>query len=164
MFANKGITVIFSTIIFTLSSSIAFAAEKSSASFAGWPILVLIAAIFIFRKKIFAETVVQEPETEKQVEPEKVKEKPAVSVAPTPEKTKTEKAATKPKAQSSSGDIDLTEDGKRCQAGTAKGSQCKRTNTLETASIKIDGATYQLTVCSQHNNDSLKPYSKLIKK
>lgn len=164
MFANKGITVIFSTIIFTLSSSIAFAAEKTSASFAGWPILVLIAAIFIFRKKIFAETSDQESETEKPVKPEKVKEESAASPTPTQEKTKKEKATAKPKVQSSSGDIDLTEDGKRCQAGTAKGSQCKRTNTLETASLEIDGSTYQLTVCSQHNNDSLKPHSKLIKK
>lgn len=169
MFANKGVTVLFSTITFILSSSVALAAENSSASFAGWPILALLAAVFIFRKKIFAETTVEESETKQKVEVKtKIVEKK--TTVPAEEKTKTEtkkvttqaKAATKTKSNSNS--IDLNDDSEQCQASTAKGTRCKRTNTLEKTSVIIDGTTYQLTVCSQHNNDSLKPYSKLMKK
>jgi len=167
MFANKGVTAVLSTIIFTLSSSFALAAESSSAAFAGWPILALFAVVAIFRKKIFTGTTLQEsePETKKQVKTKSVSKK---STPPAQKKTTKKAAATKaeaqPKEKNSPGTIDLTDEGKQCQASTAKGTQCKRTNTLEKKSIKIDGTTYQLTVCSQHNNDSLKPYSKLIKK
>lgn len=165
MFANKGVTVIFCAITFTLSSSLAFAAQNSNASFAGWPLLVLFAAIFIFRKKIFADTSGQESETEQPTYSSDVKEDPAAVVA-IQEESKPKKAATKAKtkAKNSPNIIDLTEDGKQCQASTTKGSRCKRTNTLVNTKLEIDGTTYQITVCSQHNNDSLKAYSKLIKK
>ncbi len=163
MFANKGVTVIFCAITFTLSSSLAFAAQNSNASFAGWPLLALFVAIFIFRKKIFADTSGQESETEQPTHSSDVKEEPAAVVA-IQEESKPKKAATKAKEKNSPNIIDLTEDGKQCQASTTKGSRCKRTNTLVNTKIEIDGTTYQLTVCNQHNNDSLKPYSKLIKK
>ncbi len=165
MFANKGITVLSSTLIFTLSSSNVYAAEGSSSAFAGWPLLLFIAIVIIFRKKIFSDDVFQESpikETEKKTEVIKEAKPAPTESAQKPEKT--EKPTSKAKPKNSSDTIDLTGDGKQCQAGTAKGTRCKRTNTLDTASIKIEGATYQITVCSQHNNKNLKPYSKLIKK
>lgn len=52
---------------------------------------------------------------------------------------------------------------KRCQGGTAKGDQCKRTSNLKTIQRTINGKKYRLTACSQHNNDSFKPYNGFIK-
>jgi hypothetical protein len=163
MFANKGITILLSTLIFTLSSSIVYAAEDSNSAVAGWPLLVFIAIVVIFRKKIFSNDAFQEPPIKE------VEKKAAAVVIETKAKSaqkpeKKEKPTSKAKPKSSSDSIDLTEDGKQCQASTAKGTRCKRTNTLDTASIKIEEVTYQVTVCSQHNNKNLKPYSKLIKK
>lgn len=52
---------------------------------------------------------------------------------------------------------------KRCQGGTAKGDQCKRTSNLKTIQRTINGKKYRLSACSQHNNDSFKPYNGFIK-
>ena len=98
-----------------------------------------------------------------------VKKKPA----PAPKRA-AKSAATKPapakKAQATkvaskavaSGTIDLSKEMTQCQAGTAKGTQCKRTAQLSKIQRTVNKKKYQFTVCSQHDNKSFKPYDNLI--
>jgi len=163
-----------------LSSNVALAVDKtgSSSSIAAWPLILLVVIIIVFRKKIFAEAT-PEPEHQEEAEaPEPAKPAPAAKQEPvkpeavkqapaepqvTKKETPAKKPASKPKAKAASGPIDLMTDGKQCQASTAKGTRCKRTTTLENITTTVDGKTYQLTVCTQHNNDKLKIFSELLK-
>lgn len=175
MMIKTGISILLSAIVMALSPNIAMAVEKtgSSSSIAAWPLVVLVVVILIFRKKIFAEATPepehQEPDAPEPAKPAAVKQE-AVKQAPAkPQATKKEtpakKPASKPKAKAkvTSGTIDLTGDGKQCQASTTKGTRCKRTTTLENITTTANGKTYQVTVCSQHNNDKLKIFSELLK-
>jgi hypothetical protein len=175
MAIKKYLITLLSTTIVALSSEIAIAADGTSndSSFAGWPLLALFAAVIIFRKKLFAEATAHPPESDHQetavpevAVPEIVAEKVQETVkkpATKPVKKPAKKAAAKTKAEETSNNVDLTNGGNQCQASTAKGTRCKRTTSLENASVKIDNTTYQLTVCKQHNNKSIKPFSELLK-
>ena len=167
-----------------LSPNIAMAVEKtgSSSSIAAWPLILLVVLIIVFRKKIFAEAtpepehheeaeapeaakpaaVKQEPVKQESVKQEAVKKTPAKPKA-TKKATPTKKPASKAKTKATSDPIDLTDDSKQCQASTTKGTRCKRTTSLENITATVDGKTYQLTVCTQHNNDKLKIFSELLK-
>ncbi len=164
---KKYVTTLLSTTIVALSSELAIAADGAGddSSFAGWPLLVLLAIVLIFRKNLFAEATAHPPESDHQetaapevASPEIVAEKVQETV-----KKPAKKAVAKTKSTKTTDNIDLTDGGNQCQASTAKGTRCKRTTTLENASVKIDNTTYQLTVCKQHNNKSLKPFSELVK-
>ena len=177
MAIKQYVTTLVCTTIIALSSTIAIAAENTSddSSFAGWPLLVLFAAVIIFRKKLFAEATAHPPEQDHQetavpetvtATPEIVEEKITETVTkPTakPVKNPAKKATAKTKVEKKTDSIDLTDDGSQCQASTAKGTRCKRTTNLENATVKIDNKTYQLTVCKQHNTKSLKPFAELLK-
>lgn len=98
--------------------------------------------------------------------------KPVVAKKPAPakkrapaKKAKPKPAAAAPKkaASKTSGIIDISIN-TRCQAGTAKGTQCKRTSQLTQIQRTINKQKYKLTVCSQHDISSFKPYDGLIKK
>lgn len=148
-----------SSIIFSFNSSIAIAAENTSpyTSFPGWPLLLLFALILIFRKKIFVDESLNQP----RAEPLNTEEKQ--ETASFSEETPSEKdPVDEQKYNISSPIINISNDN-QCQASTAKGTRCKRTTTLEKTSITIANKTYQLTICSQHNNEKLKPFPRLIK-
>jgi len=184
MMTKTGISILLSVIVMALSPNIAMAVDTagSSSSIAAWPLILLVILIIVFRKKIFAEATPepehheeagtpeaakpvaakQEPVKQEAVKQEAVKKAPAKPQA-AKKATPAKKPASKPKAKAASGLIDLTTDGKQCQASTAKGTRCKRTTTLENITTTVDGKTYQLTVCTQHNNDKLKIFSELLK-
>lgn len=159
MTTNKPTIVTLSSIIFSFNSNIATAAESTNivTSFPGWPLLLLLALVLIFRKKIF----VDESEIQQSTEPLNKEEQQ--ETASFSEETPSEKnPVDEQKTKTSSSNIDISNDN-QCQASTAKGTRCKRTTTLEKTNITITNKTYQLTVCSQHNNKKLKPFPELIK-
>ena len=181
MIIKTGISILLSTIVMALSSNIAMAVENSgsSSSIAAWPLVLFIVIVIIFRKKIFAEAT-PEPEHQEEAEApepakpaaakkETVKKEVVKKAAAQPQATKKETPAKKPatkakeKPKTASSIIDLTGDGKQCQASTTKGTRCKRTTTLENTTATVEGKTYKLTVCTQHNNDKLKIFSDLLK-
>jgi hypothetical protein len=82
----------------------------------------------------------------------------AKKAKPKPAAAAQKKAA--PKAASGTTDISINT---RCQAGTAKGTQCKRSSQLTQIQRTINKQKYKVTVCSQHDNSSFKPYDGLIK-
>lgn len=90
--------------------------------------------------------------------------------SPKKEKSKEVKKAKKKKTQKIEKDkpakskelIDLSKDASRCQASTSKGSQCKRSNSLETIQRTINKQKYKFSVCSQHKSDDFKPYAELL--
>ncbi len=145
---NKGIVITFSTAIITLNSDVLIAAEDASSSFLPpiWPLLAVVIIMVVFRKQLNCNP------------PLDLDEKP---VAPVVAADLTEEVKTS--APEAEGDIDLKDGLNRCQASTSKGARCKRETSLENTSISIEGKTYLLTVCSQHNTKKLKPYLGLIK-
>jgi hypothetical protein len=50
----------------------------------------------------------------------------------------------------------------RCQAATSKGKQCSRTSNTTKIQRTINKKKYHFTVCSQHNNDSFKPFPDFV--
>jgi len=140
MHTKKTITITLFTTIASLNSSALMAADDSASSFLPpiWPLLALVIIMIVFRKQLNCV-----PPFEPDTEVEKLTETTVTSDA---------------------GDtIDLKDNLKQCQASTAKGSRCKRVTTLEDTNISINGKTYSLTVCKQHNKADLKPFSELIK-
>jgi hypothetical protein len=77
-------------------------------------------------------------------------------------KAKAKRAAPAKKRTASAKKTSDATNTKRCQGGTAKGDQCKRTSNLKTIQRTINGKKYRLAACSQHNNDSFKPYNGFI--
>jgi len=146
---------------FTFSSEIALAAEENDAGFlvTAWPLIVLSIILVVFRKQLIIQATPEQHDSEHH-EPaiEETTATPVKKVAKkeTTKKQKKQKAAT-------SGTIDLKDDSGQCQAATAKGTRCKRSSSLEDATVSLNGKTYKLTVCSQHKNDSLHIFSDLIK-
>ncbi|MFW5443751.1 MAG: hypothetical protein ACKE51_05525 [Methylococcaceae bacterium] len=167
MAIKKYLPSLLSSTIIVLSSDIAIAAEKTSSgpSIAGWPLLLLLAVVVIFRKKLFAEATPQPSESDHQETAVQEAAPPEIAKEPVkaPAKKTAIKTVNKPKAEKKATSIDLKDDKNQCQASTAKGTRCKRTTSLENATVSIDNKTYQLTVCKQHNNKSLKPFSELLK-
>jgi hypothetical protein len=99
--------------------------------------------------------------TKKASKPVAKKSAPAKKRAPA-KKAKPAAAAPKKAAPKASGTTDISIN-TRCQAGTAKGTQCKRTSQLTQIQRTINKQKYKVTVCSQHDNSSFKPYDGLIK-
>lgn len=167
MFTKKIITTRLSIPFLALTSTSALAVENSTAdaTFAGWPLLALIATTILFRKKIFSE-VPNEIEKAKLLDTgDNRQTTPATKKSSTTPKKKDtkQKSKTTTKKMTDSSIIDLSNDN-QCQASTTKGTRCKRTTTLEKTSVTIDNKTYQLIICKQHNTDKLKPFSGLIQK
>lgn len=145
MITRNCLIVPLGALAITFSSEIALAIESTDTgqSIAMWPIIVAVAVLIILRKQLIAEATSQKQEHD---EPDAPKEKIKVE-------------ATKAKT----GNIDLKDGSGQCQANTVKGTRCRGKSNLTDASITIDGTSYDLTVCRQHNNDTIKPFSELIK-
>ncbi len=79
-----------------------------------------------------------------------------------PKSSPVAKKAEPKKATPTSARIDLSVDATQCQAGTARGGQCKRTKNLVKIQRTINKQKYTFLVCSQHHNESFKPYKGLI--
>lgn len=181
MLAKKSISAPIIAICISLNSANLFAAEESiSSMFPVWPFFAILFVILIFRKQLNCvpplaledEPVTDNPPEQTIAEPAEP-EAPATAIAEkhiTPEVSETETSAPiaipepEPEASPETEDnvIDLKDDS-QCQGSTAKGTRCKRKSALTDASITIDGITYLLSACRQHNNDQLKPYAGLIK-
>ena len=177
MLTKKSISTPLLTTSIFLGSGNAFAADESITSMVPiWPLLVIIGFIFIFRKQLNCVppidleeeppvTTDQEQITDEPTEPE-ASETPSPKTTPETTEVETEpdpEPDTETTAEANDNIIDLKDNSEQCQGSTAKGTRCKRKTTLEDASITIDGITYLLTVCRQHNTNQLKPYSGLIK-
>ncbi len=100
------------------------------------------------------------PKSTKTTTPSKTESKPApekkVEAKPAPAAKKPAPVAAKSER------IDLSVNATQCQAGTARGGQCKRTRNLVKIQRTINKQKYTFLVCSQHHNDSFKPYKGLI--
>jgi len=149
-------SVPFVATFITISSEAAMAAENVDSSLLPpiWPFLLFVIIVIVFRKQLNCvfPIDIQEPEekiVQRQATPEQAK--PAQTIVETDTKVKPADEI-----------IDLKDDSQQCQASTAKGTRCKRKTMLEKAVISIDNKTYSVTVCKQHNTDSLKPFPELI--
>lgn len=144
--------------LFSLSPEISIAAEDSlTSAFPVWPFfaIVIVAFIFLRRCKCSPSLKPKKPPLKSPTKQENVAPAPkSPEVAP-----KIPEAAPEVKDEI----IDLTDNSQQCQASTAKGTRCKRKTTLEETSITLNNKTYLITVCRQHNNDHLTPFSELIK-
>ena len=182
MFTKKKKTILLSAVALSTWSGMAMAAKNVtlSSTVSGWPLPIFLAGLIVFRKKIFhghdipSLESVDKPESKPKNEPKKketvkAKAKEAVKTnpktKPVKKKAETKKTAAIKKTTVSKTEnkvVDLTEGSKQCQASTSKGARCKRTNTLENATLVLDDTTYTVVVCAQHNTNKLKIYSKLI--
>ncbi len=151
MFTSKRLAVSSMPILIALNSKIAMAAEDDYFDFLPpiWPLILILGLIFIFRKQLNCVPPIDLSDPGNEVEPEQEAPDIAKNVPP--------------KTELVNDSINLRDNSKQCQASTAKGTRCKRKNTLEDTTVFIDGIIYQLCVCAQHNNDTLKPYPGLIK-
>ncbi|SMG66069.1 membrane protein [methanotrophic bacterial endosymbiont of Bathymodiolus sp.] len=169
MLTNKNISTTLLATSIILGSGSAFAAEESITSIVPtWPLLAIVAFIFIFRKQLncippinleeeppvpkLQEQIITTPSKPEEPSPAILQDTDIAPTEVTPAATATNETI-----------IDLKDDSEQCQGSTAKVTRCKRKTTLEDASVTIDGITYLLTACRQHNTDKLKPYSGLIK-
>ncbi len=166
---NRLITQL-SLLSILFSSEIAYAVEgkitdSSASSIQMWPLFLLLGLLVVFRKQLFAEITPESHDDHAHETP--AAEKPAeVAAKPEPVATSKKQSPAPKKAtpnKSTSKAVDLSDDDSQCQASTAKGTRCKRKTSLELATAKVDGTSYNLTVCKQHNNKDLKPFSDLIK-
>ncbi|MCK4841639.1 MAG: hypothetical protein KAT04_07120, partial [Methylococcales bacterium] len=65
---KKSIIIPLSLTIMSVNSEMVMAVEKtsSSSSFAGWPLIALVVLLVVFRKQLFAEATVDQPDTDNQ--------------------------------------------------------------------------------------------------
>lgn len=87
--------------------------------------------------------------------------KPAVKPAPATTKAQANPTHESDTAKPASSVIRINDD-KRCQAKTSKGTQCKNTANLGHIQRTINKQRYMFSVCSQHHNDSFKPFEPLL--
>lgn len=123
---------------------------------------------YLARQSVTAETGL----SERRVTPERrhATTKPAANKASATTKKKpvAKKPAAQPKqvkvgaSKSSSGIKNLSEGATQCQAGTTKGTQCRRETGLTSLERTIDKQKYRFAVCNQHKNQSFKPFSGLM--
>ncbi len=136
------------TTLLTLNSGFVWAVSDQEAdSPTYWPVLVLLALLFVFRKKLIAEATAEPQDASHDAaghEHESVvtQKKPAVSQ----------------NAAGQSGLTDLTQNVEQCQGTTAKGSRCSRTANLEPIIVKIEKKQYKFLSCKQHSNDNFTPF------
>ncbi len=139
------LTIILSTTFF---SDAAWAAEDAAFKVSIWPFVLLAIVLFVFRKKIIAESTVPASE----------------SKAHATEKTMETRRETKPAttgetATSASDEVtDLTQHVEQCQGTTAKGARCSRTANLEPIVVKVENKQYRFLTCKQHNNEGFIPF------
>jgi len=153
MLNKKSISTLIISTFIIFSPKIALAAEESISSLLPpvWPFLAFVLLVLVFRKQLNC------------VPPFKPQEDQVTPVNQEPISTETENVIPAPDTIVTDNIIDLKDNSQQCQASTAKGTRCKRKTTLEDTSVSIDNKTYLLTVCRQHNNDHLEPFSELIK-
>ena len=154
MHVLKNLTTLSSSTLIVLNSGTAIAAEEGLTDYlpAIWPFFLIVGLIFVF--KDFLNCVppidLSEPESKLETEPEPVNEaKQEEVIAESPVATEADL-------------IDLRDNSGQCQAGTAKGTRCKRKNTLSDATLTINDKKYLITACAQHHNDALKAYPGLL--
>jgi hypothetical protein len=93
--------------------------------------------------------------------PAPAKAKPVAATAPkTPEPASEKPAATS--ASAPAGGIIKFENISQCHASTVKGTQCKNTTNLVKIQRTVNKKKYQFCACTQHNNDTFKPYQPLL--
>jgi len=159
MITKKCLTASLAALSF--SSEIALAAESSDAGFliTAWPLLVTSIVLIIFRKQLIVQAtnvIYLTPEhTEADHHDTPAEHSVVVEDTPVAEPAK--------QVPASNENIDLKDGSNQCQASTAKGARCKRKSNLADTSIDFAGETYDLTVCKQHNNAALQPFSEFIK-
>jgi len=157
----RSISVSVIATFITFSPTIILAAEQSTSSYLPpiWPFIAFVIFVIVFRKQLNCV-----PPLESQEEPTPPVNQEQMSTAPeTAEAKEVEEEVVADIAPATNDNIiDLKDNSQQCQASTAKGARCKRKTTLENTSVTIDNKTYLLTVCRQHNTDSLKPFSELI--
>lgn len=154
MLAKKNISAPLLAICISLNSANLFAAEESISSiFPVWPFFAILFFILIFRKQLnCVPPLVLKDELLTDNSPKKTIAKP----------TKPEVVDTTTSVETKAHVINLKDDS-QCQGITAKGTRCLRKNTLQDTYISIDGITYLLTTCAQHNNHQFKLYTDSIK-
>ncbi len=154
MLTSKSLAVSLISLLIAFNSRIALAADERFTDSLPpiWPLILILGVIFIFRKQLNCVPPIDISEPHREVK---------VELEPTQEEAPASQEAIAPEANLESDTIDLKDNSNQCQASTAKGTRCKRKNTLEAASVNIDGIVYLLTACAQHNNNSLRPYSGL---
>lgn len=153
MITKKCLTASLAALSF--SSEIALAAESSDAGFliTAWPLIVTSIVLIIFRKQLIVQATPEHTEADHHDTP--AEHSVVVEDTPVAEPAK--------QVPASNENIDLKDDSNQCQASTAKGTRCKRKSNLADTSIDFAGETYDLTVCKQHNNAALQPFSEFIK-
>ncbi len=155
MLTSKSLAISSISLLFAFHSRMVLAEDGGYTDFLPpiWPLLLIMSGIFIFRKQLNCVQTIKlsEPLSEVRVESNPVQ-------APLSQATDAPSA----EPELTTDPIDLKDTKNQCQASTAKGTRCKRKNTLENTSVSIDGVVYLLTACAQHNNDTLTPYSKLV--
>lgn len=157
MLIKRSISAPFIATLIVFGSETAIAAENADSSFLPpiWPLLLLIFIVVVFRKQLCCAPAIDEQEST-----DKSASQKQASVERKELTVEIESTETKEKVENKI--IDLKDNSGQCQASTAKGTRCKRKATLEEASISMDNKRYSLTVCKQHNTESLKPFSGLM--
>ncbi|NOQ65529.1 MAG: hypothetical protein GQ582_13540 [Methyloprofundus sp.] len=158
----KNLTMVSSSALIALNSGVAIAAEDSLTDYvpAIWPFFVLIGLIFVFKDFLNCVPPIDLSESEPEPEP-KLETKTKTQPEPS-DKPKQEEVVAESPAATEDDLIDLRDNSGQCQASTAKGTRCKRKNTLSDATLTINNKEYLITACAQHHNDALKPYPGLL--
>lgn len=137
--------IILTTIVY---SNVVWAAEDVAFNVSIWPFVLLGTVLFLFRKKIIAESTVSAVEGEEQPLEKTVES--------------SHHAQTEPAGVSSAAVIeeitDLTQHVEQCQGTTAKGTRCSRSANLEPIVVKVDNKKYRFLTCKQHNNEGFIPF------
>jgi hypothetical protein len=123
----------------------------------------------VFEKKLSrVERYLQQKEETQDQQPAVKPAKPAKPVSSVDkylkshDTTPTTKAAAQPTKKPSKAKAKAQEKPTRCQAATSKGKQCSRTSKITKIQRTINKKKYNFTVCSQHNNDSFKPFADFV--
>ena len=153
---NKSTAIKISSAILMLNSEVLLAADGASSLLPPmWPLFAVIIFMFVFRKQLNCNPPVDLGEKPENPPP----------VAQLTEETATLETVDLPEEKTASESIDGSDlrDHKQCQASTSKKTRCRREIALEDASLVVDGKSYLITVCGQHNTKKLKAYPGLIK-
>ncbi|WP_031432729.1 hypothetical protein [Methylomarinum vadi] len=141
--------------VFYIYSGYALAEEfEPEPSFKYAPLIIFLALLVIFRKKLIAEAT---PHPHGEEEHHGAEESATKTDAETLQSERIEEK-TKVTQPAQEEIIDMSQKVEQCQAATAKGSRCSRTANLETIEVSVEGKFYRFKTCRQHNNESFKPF------
>ncbi len=133
---------LFTLLTLYLNTGSAWAVENAEDSGSPyWPLIVLLAVLIIFRKKLIAEATVQKHD-----------------IGLSDEEKVPQQEEKKLSGDNSEDVIDLTQNVEQCQGTTAKGSRCSRSSNLAPVIVSIENKKYQFLSCKQHNNDDFTPF------